>query len=502
MSSRPAAFEKVVEWFLTTVRAAKPNQTSSNSRPGSAANAPGSASTPTNPLAGLQLPQPTTTGNLDLSAVKPVNSGAVNLAEAIAKANSIAKMKQQGSDGSERASLSHTPPRRDNFRDNYNPYRDERREGKGRDRSRSPNRGTPHGHRDRSPNVPSNSDIITVPSSSVGLIIGRNGDNMKRIESESGARVQFINGPEAGQNVRQCRITGNQRQRADAISEIYRTCDETPSHNAKPTNNKAPPTPVNIPAPKGPEENVQMMVPDRTVGLIIGRHGETIRDLQDRSKCHVNIVGENRSVNGQRPVNLIGDSQSIEAATRAINEIVESDTRGPPEPTPRAASYPPPPPQSGYSPYGAYPPPDMGRINDFVNVPSEAVGMIIGKGGETIKDMQSTSGAKINVSPPAGADIERHIEVIGTHAQIDNAKRLIWDKVQTVRINNAKREKQGGFTRGNDYPPPTPSTYGSYPPAPAPAPAPAPYPGHSHPPPHHYAPPPHHENDPYAAYGG
>lgn len=53
-------------------------------------------------------------------------------------------------------------------------------------------------------------------------------------------------------------------------------------------------------------------------------------------------------------------------------------------------------------------------------------------GGETIKDMQNSTGCKINVSPPSGADINREIGLIGTRMAIEAAKRAIWDKVNTV----------------------------------------------------------------------
>lgn len=62
--------------------------------------------------------------------------------------------------------------------------------------------------------------------------------------------------------------------------------------------------------------------------MIIGRGGETIRDIQDKSGCHVNIVGEAKSQNGQRPVNLIGSVAAAEHAKRLIMEIVESDNAG------------------------------------------------------------------------------------------------------------------------------------------------------------------------------
>lgn len=142
------------------------------------------------------------------------------------------------------------------------------------------------------------------------------------------------------------------------------------------------------PTPTGSDKSSQILVPDRTVGLIIGRGGETIRDLQDRSGCHVNIVGESKSVNGMRPVNLIGSTSATRKAREMINEIVDSDTRGPSSSAivsvpPPQASYGGYDPYAGYNPYGpplGSTPPNQDKINDALMVPSDAVGMIIGKG--------------------------------------------------------------------------------------------------------------------------
>jgi far upstream element-binding protein len=175
---------------------------------------------------------------------------------------------------------------------------------------------------------------------------------------------------------------------------------------------------------------MQIMVPDRTVGLIIGRGGETIRDLQERSGCHVNIVGEQKSVNGLRPVNLIGSRDAAARAKDLIMEIVESDSKSAATkdrvPAPRDTGRDP-----GYG--GAYGGAAADKINDSIFVPSEAVGMIIGKGGETIKDMQATTGCKINVSPSSGpGEVEREIGLVGSRDAIAAAKRAIEDKVEAV----------------------------------------------------------------------
>ena len=131
---------------------------------------------------------------------------------------------------------------------------------------------------------------------------------------------------------------------------------------------------------------MQIMVPDRTVGLIIGRGGETIRDLQEKSGCHVNIVGESKSVSGLRPVNLIGSVQAAAMAKELIMEIVDSDTKSLAAQGAGMSSHREPQRGGGDGNYGSGgfggsgPGQVAGRINDSVRVPSEAVGMIIGKG--------------------------------------------------------------------------------------------------------------------------
>lgn len=247
---------------------------------------------------------------------------------------------------------------------------------------------------------------------------------------------------------------------------------------------------VNLPALREGENSTQIMVPDKTVGLIIGRGGETIKDLQERSGCHVNIVGENKSVNGLRPVNLIGSEHATQIAKDLILEIVESDSRstgnnaaaptrdrGYAGNTPRDSS-------AGYGGGGG----GRDHIEKTIQVPSEAVGMIIGKGGETIKQMQRDTGCKINVNQPKGNDVTRDIDLAGNARSMAEAERIIWDKVQTVRERDAAAGRGGrgggggggydqgppqsrggydGYSQQQQQPPPVPG-YGSYMPPPQP----------------------------------
>lgn len=317
-----------------------------------------------------------------------------------------------------------------------------------------------------------NVETIQIESSLVGLIIGRQGENLRRVENDTGARVQFITGPEMSGPRRSCKITGSRQARNDAKTEIYRIIEE----NGRATGasalqlDQSARSGSHQPALRDGEDSMQIMVPDRTVGLIIGRGGETIRDLQDRSKCHVNIVGESKSVNGLRPVNLIGSPQAAAKAKELIMEIVESDTRnlanqGPPAREPARGG-------GGYGMGGSGSGGGAGgdRINDTIRVPSDAVGMIIGKGkheagvnrddqstdrfcsglgGETIKDMENMTGCKINVSQPSGPhEYDREIGLAGSRDAIEQAKRAIEEKVDIVVRPAAEPTNWFGFPDG------------------------------------------------------
>lgn len=404
---------------------------------------------------------------MDLSAIRPVNSGTMNFDDIVSKARAFAAEKgvtsydrpiTYGSDSRNTdrpygRSRSRSPPRGDYH--NGGTYRDDRRGAQareyGRERSYSPSRERPFSPRggngrERSPlraGGDDNAETIQIESSLVGLIIGRQGENLRRIEAESNCRVQFLAATDGGP-FRQCKITGPRQRRAEVKTAINRIIEdsgmgalnrghEKPRDPSKDANKAAAAAAAVL---REGEDHLQIMVPDRTVGLIIGRGGETIRDLQERSGCHINIVGESKSVNGLRPVNLIG---SLEASTRAkdfILEIVDSDSRGDApvapvkKPTGGARTDAPPPREYG----GGGP----DKINDSVFVPSDAVGMIIGKGGETIREMQNSTGCKINVAQSSGpGEVQREISLIGSRDSIARAKQAIDEKVEAVvRLEN------------------------------------------------------------------
>ncbi|KAF8460251.1 hypothetical protein BDZ91DRAFT_425292 [Kalaharituber pfeilii] len=478
----------------------------------------------------FSLPQPTSSGAVDLSNIKPVNSGTVSLADAIARAKSIAAERgvaayrteqqatryddsrnQRGGGGvygrGRSRSRSRSPPRRDTYRDGYNPYRDERR-GRNFERERTyspprrngpysppPTRGYAGGQRgsqggsgnqsggggsgsgsgsgsggaNREKNPDTHTEQMHIESGLVGLIIGRGGETLRRVEQETGARVQFLAGGDHRETPeRLCNIIGTRSQIAAARQQILQIIEDNakgsgpnaggggPSkRGASGASSHQPPLRdggsyhPNQVAHKdtyearsdNPEDSLQIMVPDRTVGLIIGRGGETIRDLQERSGCHINIVGEQKSVNGLRPVNLIGSPECAKRAKDLIMEIVDSDIRSqaaPGGPGPQAPASGGPRDRGHGNVQGGYHEGNYAaggrnsdKVTETIRVPIDAVGMIIGKGGETIKEMQSSTGCRINVSSQFHpSDTEREISLQGPKDAIMRARKAIEDKVE------------------------------------------------------------------------
>lgn len=152
------------------------------------------------------------------------------------------------------------------------------------------------------------------------------------------------------------------------------------------------------------EEEVK--VPNGIVGFLIGRGGETISSMQARSGCKVQIQKEHELQPGQtnRIITLQATSQdSIDQCREMIESMVQDRIRA-----------------AGGGMGGGK---DM-KVNEAVSlghalvkveVPDADVGLIIGKGGSTIKSIQESTGASIQI-PPSGNDDNPSVRTISiTH---------------------------------------------------------------------------------------
>lgn len=79
---------------------------------------------------------------------------------------------------------------------------------------------------------------------------------------------------------------------------------------------------------------------------------------------------------------------------------------------------------------------DDGEAVDYILVSSDKVGLVIGKGGETIKSINQASGAHCEIdkrAPPEAT--EKNFIIRGSAENVERAKQMVLEKVEvTFRI--------------------------------------------------------------------
>jgi len=182
---------------------------------------------------------------------------------------------------------------------------------------------------------------------------------------------------------------------------------------------------------KAQEISRKIEVPNSKVGVLIGKAGETIRNLQTSSGAQIQIT-KDADVDSNavtRSVELVGKLGSVDKAEQLIKSVIaEAEAGGSPALIARG--------------FGSGQP---GSEQFEMTVPNNKVRLIIGKGGETIKGMQIKSGARIQLIPQHPLEgvtlTERIVRVTGNKKQIEVAKDLI---KQAMNQTFSKHTNQSG----------------------------------------------------------
>ncbi|XP_042038818.1 far upstream element-binding protein 2-like [Salvia splendens] len=184
-------------------------------------------------------------------------------------------------------------------------------------------------------------------------------------------------------------------------------------------------------------------IPNGKVGVIIGKGGETIKYLQQQSGAKIQITRDmDADPNStSRAVELMGTPDQIAKAEQLINDVLsEADAGGSGIVSRRLTG-----PQSGAERF-------------VMMIANNKVGLVIGKGGETIKSMQATTGARIQVIPlhlpPGDMSKERTVQIDGTSEQIEAAKQMVEEVTSENRMRG--QSMSGGYSQqGYQARPPT-----------------------------------------------
>ncbi|XP_029545757.1 far upstream element-binding protein 2 isoform X2 [Salmo trutta] len=260
-----------------------------------------------------------------------------------------------------------------------------------------------------------------VPDGMVGLIIGRGGEQINKIQQDSGCKVQIAPGEQldsGGMPERSVSLTGN----PDAIAKAKMFLDEIVSRG------RGAPSSSFHESTNGQSGSMQeMMIPAGKAGLIIGKGGETIKQLQERAGVKMILIQDgSQPPNMDKPLRIIGDPYKVQQAKELVNEILrERDHAG------------------------------FGDRNSFGNqmgggggggggggmdvpVPRHSVGVVIGRSGEMIKKIQADAGVRIQFKPGEdeddGAGPDKIAHIMGPPDRCEHAASIINELLQSIRV--------------------------------------------------------------------
>jgi len=303
-------------------------------------------------------------------------------------------------------------------------------------------------------------EIIMVPDKMVGLIIGRGGEQITRLQAESGCKIQMAQDSQ-GMAERQCTLTGNPGAIAAARASIERIIANEGTGPPRGGGGGGGGGGGNFGGPpmSGGGGSMsgggcfEMLVPGHKVGLIIGKGGETIKQLQERSGAKIIIIQDSAELANEKPLRITGDPNGVETAKQLVTEILnQNDERdmggagfgrgrgrggaGIPRGGGRgrggfmgggrggfgrgggAGGF-----GGGGNEYGA-------EHTDYVTIPATKCGLVIGKGGETIKNINSSTGAHCEVDKSAPPDArEKNFVIRGSPEAVERAKAMIMEKI-------------------------------------------------------------------------
>lgn len=243
---------------------------------------------------------------------------------------------------------------------------------------------------------------VEVPLNAVGLVIGKKGENLKRLQVQSCAHIQFDKDVAPGGNHKIAHVQGPPEEIAAAKALIQQIIDQAAEFQRKDTERiegalggsimygpsvASASGPASQTAP--PAASLQMdeveevvLVPNQNVGAVIGKGGETMKQLIARSGAKIQVLkdADHNPADPQRPITLTGRKEQVDEARRLIMDtIARAQTSRPVENPPgvlRPIEYRPPPAQVA------------GQVEEHVFVPNDCVGPIVGKAGSTIQMMQ------------------------------------------------------------------------------------------------------------------
>ncbi|XP_058835915.1 far upstream element-binding protein 3 isoform X3 [Topomyia yanbarensis] len=278
---------------------------------------------------------------------------------------------------------------------------------------------------------------IMIPGSKVGLIIGKGGETIKQLQEKSGAKMVIIQDGPGQEMEKPLRISGDPQKVEHAKQLVFDLIQEKDNYNSQRQSMNG-------------TEQAEVFVPKSAVGVVIGKGGDMIKKIQGESGCKLQFIQGRGDGPGDRRCIVQGSRAQVEEGKRMIEELIESvqrreqggggrggrgerDERGDRGDRPHRGGRESHDNGNGgqFGGGGDYSGPQVTREEYTFTVPVNKCGIIIGRGGDTIKQINQQSGAHTEMDRKASANqtTEKTFTCKGEPHQIEEAKRLIQDKI-------------------------------------------------------------------------
>uniref|UniRef100_A0A8C6TW80 Far upstream element (FUSE) binding protein 1 n=1 Tax=Neogobius melanostomus TaxID=47308 RepID=A0A8C6TW80_9GOBI len=240
----------------------------------------------------------------------------------------------------------------------------------------------------------------------VGFIIGRGGEQISRIQQESGCKIQIA--PDSGgMPDRSVTLTGS----PDSILAAKRLLQDIVE--------KGRPAPSFHHNNDGPGMAVQeIMVPASKAGLVIGKGGETIKSLQERAGVKMVMIQDGpQNTGADKPLRISGDPFKVQQAKEMVLELIR---------------------EQGF----------REQRGEYGSRSGGGVGIVIGRNGEMIKKIQNDTGVRIQFKPDDGNTPERIAQIMGPPDAAQHAAEIITDLLRSVQAGGPPGHGGRGRGRG------------------------------------------------------